>query len=146
MINRRATLQALFSFVAAGFTSPGRIASGGLLISDSSVAGHTVCPLEESLRATIVICRNQPAATEFNNLAEVALDRVHRSPEDAPAFWQACVDSVSRLEAQLAADQNTNLFEVERIKARLYQLRNLRDQLAVRTVQAIGGRSRVKSC
>lgn len=138
MINRRRTLQALFSCVATGFACRSGIATGGLMYSGSSAANDTASSLEELLRTTIEVCRAQPAATEFQGLFEHALFRVHQLPDESPAFWQSCADALSRLDVVLSRGESADLFQGGRSRLSPYQLGSLRKLLADRTVQAIG--------
>ena len=140
MIDRRQTLWAIIRGAAAGVACCHGIGFGNSPISCRADSNDPPNPLEESLRTVIEIFCEQPDTTEFLNLFEAARLRVHRVPDDAPAFWQSCTDAACRLEIQFAAEKNPKLFRVASSEHALYQLRSLRKHLADRTVQAIGGR------
>lgn len=137
MINRRGTFRALFGCVAARFTCCG-VVSGGPVLSGASTANPAACSLTDLLRLTIEVCRNRPAATEFQGLFEHALFRVHEVPYNSPAFWQSCVDALRRLDVVLSREENSDLPEAGQTRLTRYQSGSLRNRLEDRTVQAIG--------
>lgn len=144
MINRRRTLQSFLSLAAASVVSPGRMLFGSLSVSGNSTADRSRLTLAEMLRDTIEHCRTMTSGPlESHRLCEIALTRVQQSVDGSPAFWQACADSVARLELHFSECENTASPRDRTAMATLYQLRSLRECLVNRTVQAIGGWSHV---
>jgi len=140
MIKRRRALQSFLSLVAASVASRGRILFGSLPVSGNSTADESSSTLVEMLRATIELCRKMTSAPlESRRLCEIALARVQRSVDGSPAFWQACADSVARLEVLISRCEKADSRGDRTTTATLYQLRSLRECLVNRTVQAIGG-------
>ena len=144
MINRRRALQSFLSLAAASVAGPGRMLFGSLPVSGNSTANESPSTLAEMLRDTIEHCRRMTSAPlESRRLFEIALARVQQSVEGSPAFWQACTDSVARLEVLISRCENVVSPRDRTTTATLYQLRSLRECLVNQTVQAIGGCSRL---
>jgi len=146
MINRRRVLQSCLSFAAASGASRGgslfgslRLPYGSFLQPCISAADESGQPLAEMLRDAIELCRKITLVPhESRRLCEIALVRVQRSDEMSPAFWQACADSVGRLETAISECGHANsLAECPRADV-LYQLHRLRAHLITQTVQVIG--------
>lgn len=156
MMNRRQLLQSFFGFTAGCSvvycqTAIGQTASAGLsaLLLQADNSSQT---LIELLQNTIQLCHNgrhvglaanQREAVETQELCQLAITRVQRSSRNTPAFWQACSDSVSRLEAAVSAHVKGTLAETRSSSDTLRQLRSLKKQLAIQTIQAIGTPSRL---
>ncbi|MEJ7589924.1 MAG: hypothetical protein WKF77_00080 [Planctomycetaceae bacterium] len=144
MINRRRALQSFLSFAAASIVSRNGALLGSLPASETSAADKSRSALAEMLRDTIELCRTMKSALpESQRMCEIALVRELRSVESSPAFWQACADSVSRLEVAVSECKQADSRERRTTAATLYRLRNLRTRLAKQTVQAIGGLGRL---
>lgn len=151
MINRRRVLQSLFSFTAGFAVVHCQTANGGLPTAVPQ-ADNSSRTLIELLQDTIQLCHNghheglaanQREAVETLQLCQQAIIRVRRASQDTPAFWQACGDSVSRLEAAVSAPRQATLPESRSLRDALRQLRSLKKHLAIRTIQAIGTPSRL---
>ena len=145
MINRRRALQSFLSFAAASFAGHsgilfGRLPEPGTSAPGTSAADRSGLMLAAMLRDAIELCRRKPSAPrESRRLCEIALARVQRSADTSPAFWQACADSVSRLEIAVSGCEYADSYEKCKAAATVDQLRSLRKHLANQTVQAIGG-------
>ena len=156
MINRRQILQSFFGFTAGcavvhcqtaiGQTAIGQTAIGGLsaLASQPDNSSRT---LIERLQNTIQLCddgrhlgiaADQREAVETRELCQQAIARVQRSTRDTTAFWQACSDSVSRMEAAVSAHIKATAAETQSLSNTLHELHSLRKQLEVQAIQAIG--------
>lgn len=144
MMNRRRVLQSFFSFTAGCAVVHCQSAFGGL--SSADVQADNSRTLIESLQSTIRLCDNGQQAglaakhretVETRQLCQQAIDRVRHSSQDTPAFWQACSDSVSRLEAAVSAHLHASAAESPVITNTLHQLRSLKKQLALQVFQAI---------
>ena len=142
MMNRRQVLQSFFSFTAGCAAVHCQTAFGGF-------SSQT---LIELLQNTIQLCQKRQhvgiaasrrEAVETRELCQLAITRVHRSSRNTPAFWQACSDSVSRLEAAISAFVKATPAETRWPADTLRQLRSLKKQLAIQTIQAIGIPSRL---
>jgi len=156
MMNRRQLLQSLFGFTAGCAvvywqTAIGQTASAGLS-APVPQADNSSRTLIELLQNTIQLCHNgrhvglaanQREAVETQELCHQAITRIRRSSRNTPAFWQACSDSVSRLEAAVSAHLKVPLAETRSASDTLRQLRSLKRQLAIQTIQAIGAPSRL---
>lgn len=150
-MNRRQVLQSLFSFTAGYAVVHCQTAIGGLSAS-VPLADNSSRTLIELLQNTIQLCHagrhvglaaNQREVIETRELCQQAIVRVQSSSRNTPAFWQACGDSVSRLEAAVAAHVKATLAETRSSPDTLRQLHNLKRQLAIQIIQAIGTPSRL---
>ncbi|MBC7967235.1 MAG: hypothetical protein H7Z17_15075 [Fuerstia sp.] len=147
MINRRRALQSFVILAAAGTPSRSGVLLGSIPVTDTLAADETPLTLEEMLGETIELCRRlKPSPPESQRLCEMALARVQRSTYSSPAFWQACSDSVARLEVAVSRCEHTDSPQETTTAAVLYQLRSLRHRLSKQTVQVIGGLGRLASC
>ncbi|MDA1230619.1 MAG: hypothetical protein O2856_07590 [Planctomycetota bacterium] len=151
MINRRRVLRACISLTVgcAGFRD--RTVFGAPATSSPRTNGESTQTLLNLLQETIQLCRStrhrlEPASCEFmqtQQMCEVAMLRVQASVDDGPAFWQACSDSVLRLEVAISSAL-AEAPQISRISfVNLYQLRSLREHLANQIVQAIEAPSRL---
>lgn len=145
MMNRRRVLQSFFSFTAGCAVVHCQSAFGGL--SSADLQADNSPTLIELLQSTIRLCdngqqvglaTNQRESAETRQLCKQAICRVQHSSQDTPAFWQACSDSVSRLEAAVSAHLHARDAESRVITRTLHQLRSLKKQLALQVFQAIG--------
>ena len=145
MINRRRALQSCLSFAAATVASRTGILFGSL--PGTSAANESRLTLAEMLREAIELCRRKKSLPrESRRLCEVALVRVQRSDDISPAFWQACADSVARLEVAVSGCEHASSWEECSTAAAMYQLRSLRQHLVNQTVRVIGGLGRRAYC
>jgi len=148
MINRRRVLQSFLSFAAASVASHEGILFGsspgpGTSGPGTSATSESGLTLAEMLRDAIEFCRRNPSAPrESRRLCEIALTRVQRSADTSPAFWQACADSVARLEAAVSGCEHANSSDEWTTAAELYQLRSLSKCLLNQAVRVIGGLGR----
>ncbi len=151
MMNRRQVLQSFFSFTAGCAVVHCQIAIGGLS-APVPQADNSSRTLIELLHNTIQLCHNgrhiglaanQPEAVETQELCQQAITRVQRSSRNTPAFWQACSDSVSRLEAAVSAHVKATRTETRSSSDTLHQLRSLKRNLSIQTIQAICEPSRL---
>ncbi len=151
MINRRQALQSFFSFTAGCAVVHCQTAIAGLS-AQMPQADNSSGTLIELLQNTIQLCRNgrhvglaadQREAVETQELCQQAITRVQRSSRNTPAFWQACNDSVSRLEAAVSAHMEATRTETRSSSNTLRQLRSLKKKMAIQTIQAIGITSRL---
>ncbi len=144
MINRRRALQSFLSFAAASIACPSGVLLGSLSASETSAADKSRTALAEMLRDTIALCRTMKLVPrESQRMCEIALVRAQRSVESSPAFWQACADSVARLEGAVSECEQADFRAGRTTAATLYRLRSLRDRLTKQTDQAIGGLGRL---
>ena len=140
MINRRRALQSFLCFAAASISSRSGVLLGSLPTSETSAADKFQSVLAEMLRETIELCRTMKSVPrESRRLCEIALVRAQRSVETSPAFWQACADSVARLEVAVSECEQEDSLDGRRTAATLDRLRSLRKRLETQTVQVIGG-------
>ncbi len=149
MINRRRALQSCLSFAAATAASRTGILFGRLpgTFAAASAANESRLTLAEMLREAIELCRRKKSLPrESRRLCEVALVRVQRSDDISPAFWQACADSVARLEVAVSGCEHASSWEECSTAAAMYQLRSLRQHLVNQTVRVIGGLGRRAYC
>lgn len=151
MMNRRQVLQSLFSFTAGCAVVHCQTAITGLS-AQTPQADNSSGTLIELLQNTIQLCNNgrhvglaadQREAVETQELCQQAITRVQRSSRNTPAFWQACSDSVSRLEAAVSAYMEASRVETQSSSNSLRRLRSLKKQLAIQTIQAIRMTSRL---
>ena len=148
MMNRRQVLQSFSSIATASVFA--RVATATGMVSE---VNQSVRPLAELLQDTIELCRSShsewrqvratvPASLDrqcvrSGQLCEIALGRLRQSSDRSPAFWQACADSVARLQAMIlhsTAGGDRSWTDVTET------LRQLRSCLASQTVLAIEGR------
>ena len=150
-MNRRQVLQSFFSFTAGCAAVHCQTAFGGFSTTVPSTDNSSQT-LIELLQNTIQLCQKRQhvgiaasrrEAVETRELCQLAITRVHRSSRNTPAFWQACSDSVSRLEAAVSACVKATPAETRWPADTLRQLRSLKKQLAIQTIQAIGIPSRL---
>ncbi len=150
-MNRRQVLQSFFSFTAGCAVVHFQTAIAGLS-AQVPQADNSSGTLIELLQNTIQLCRNgrhvglaadQREAVETQELCQQAITRVQRSSRNTPAFWQACSDSVSRLEAAVSAHMEATRPETQSSSNTLRQLRSLKKKMAIQTIQAIGITSRL---
>ena len=151
MINRRRILQSIFSFTAgcAAIHTNSTFGDTSKLQSTSKDSAQLLVDL---LQDAIQLCGkivnlphhfSQSELVQTRNLCQLAIARVQHSADNSPAFWQACSDSIIRLEVAVSARVDTDFQNARFSFVSLYRLRDLREQLVVRTVQAIGGPSRL---
>jgi hypothetical protein len=139
MINRRLALQSFLSFTAAAIAGRSGFLFGSLHPPRTFATEDSSSTLAELLQSAIRLCRTMRSVPrESRRLCEIALVRVQQSAETSPAFWQACADSVSRLEVAVSGDQNTHSREERAMATALDQFRSLRKLLADKAVQEIG--------
>lgn len=146
MMNRRRVLQSFFSFTAGCAVVHCQSAFGGLSAPDVHF-DNSSRSLSELLQSTIRLCdngqpvglaANQRESAETRQLCQQAIYRIQHSSQDTPAFWQACSDSVGRLEAAVSAHLHASAAESRVTTHTLHQLRSLKKQLALQVFQAIG--------
>ncbi len=150
MVSRRRVLQS-FAGIAAGCVvvhdqaAIGKFSSHWLQKDDSE-------SLIELLQNVVHLCNdgsnpsfsaNRHEALKTRQLCQLAISRVRRSSQDTPAFWQACGDSVSRLELAVSAHMEASFAESRSSSITLRELRSLKKQLEVQAIQAIGTSSRL---
>lgn len=146
MINRRRVLRSFLSLAAAGAASRTGWLFGGqpalpghLQMSGTSAATESSRTLAEMLREAIELCRTMKESSfDSQQLCAIALARAQRSVNSSPAFWQACSDSISRLEAAVSRRQSADFQEVRTTARALCQLGNLKKRLINQTNQVIG--------
>lgn len=151
MINRRRVLRAFISLAVGCAARRERTVFGALSTWSPRTNSESTQTLLNLLQETIQLCRSAkhgapPASCEFmqtQQMCGIAIARVQRSIDDGPAFWQACSDSVVRLEIAIssvlaAAPPTARISFVN-----LYQLRSLREHLANQISQAIEAPSRL---
>ena len=144
MINRRRALQSFIVLAAAGTASRSEMLLGSIPESDTLAANESPLTFAELLREAIELCcAMKSSPLESRRLCEIALARVQRSTDSSPAFWQACSDSVARLEVAVSRCKHIDSREETTTAAALYRLRSLRDRLASQTIQVIGGLGRL---
>ena len=145
-MNRRRVLQSFLSFTAGCAVVQSQTAIG-MLSASVPQADDSAQTLIALMQNAIQLCHdghhvglaaNRREVVETRQLCHQAITRVQRSSEDTPAFWQACNDSVGRLEAAVSAHIEATHLETRSSSNTLCQLRNLKKHLAIRTVQAIG--------
>ncbi len=150
-MNRRQLLKSFLSLAAGSAVVHCRTAFSTLSTPQPQTDNSSET-LTELLQNTIQLCVNgghvgitidQREAVEARELCQQALTRLQRSTLDTPAFWQACADSVSRLEATVSSHIESTQAEHHSQFQTLRQLRNLKRQLTIQTVQAIGATSRL---
>ena len=151
MINRRRVIQSLLS-VTAGCAVVHCQTVFGKLPSPESQTGEASRSLIELLRDAAQLCQqlqdiglpaDQRTFVETQELCLVAISRLQQSTLDTPAFWQNCSDAVSRLESAVSLHSEAIAAEIRFSSDTLGQLRSLKKQLAIQTVQAIGISSRL---
>jgi hypothetical protein len=143
MINRRRALQSYLVLAAASVASGDGELFGSVLVPATCAVNESRLTLAEMLRDAIELCRRMTLVPrESRRLCEIALVRVQRLDEMSPAFWQACADSVARLEVAVSGYEQAGSFAEWTPLAAPYQLRSLRERLVSQTVQVIGGQDR----
>ena len=150
-MNRRRVLQSFFSLTAGCAVVHCQTAIGGFSIPDErgeSFSRTLIKLLQDTIRMCdnaqqVGIAADQREATETRQICQIAIRRVQHSVQDAPAFWQACSDSVSRFEAAVSAHVDTGAAELRSSKSTLHKLHSLKKHLEFQVFQAIGEQRRL---